>query len=142
MARKAKISEETLENTAENINIEELVEEPKAVAVSEVAVTEKEEKSKPETKMSLTEEAEAFKFFKNCSASLKKLSFITFVINLFLIIIVTVIAVVYVGAYIGMEMVSLLAVPLISAVAILVIFARLVSALIYGFGVIVEKHEK
>jgi hypothetical protein len=33
-------------------------------------------------------------------------------------------------------------VPIISVVAILVVFARLVSALIYGFAEIVEKHEK
>ena len=46
------------------------------------------------------------------------------------------------GMYIGFEVVAMLAVPLISVIAILVIFARLVSALIYGFAEIVEKHEK
>ena len=128
MAEKTKITEEVIEITEENTPVEEKNEEPSP--------------KKAEETMSLKEEAEAFKFFKNCSSSLKKLSFITFVINLFLIIITTVIGVVYIGAYIGMQTVTLLAVPLISAVAILVVFARLIPALIYGFGVIVEKHEK
>jgi hypothetical protein len=44
--------------------------------------------------------------------------------------------------YIGFEVVAMLAVPFISVIAILVIFARLMSALIYGFAEIVEKHEK
>ncbi len=84
---------------------------------------------------------ETFKFFKNCSATLKKLSVAVFVINLFLIVIAAVLGVVMVGMYIGFEVVAMLAVPFISVIAILVIFARLVSALIYGFAEIVEKHE-
>jgi hypothetical protein len=94
-----------------------------------------------ETKKDNTKEPEQFKFFKNCSATLKKLSVAVFVINLFLIVIAAVLGVVMVGMYVGFEVVAMLAVPFISVIAILVIFARLVSALIYGFAEIVEKHE-
>ncbi len=88
-----------------------------------------------------TQQPEPFKFFKNCSATLKKLSVAMFAINLFLIAVIAVLGVVMIGMYIGFEVVAMLAVPLISVIAILVIFARLVSALIYGFAEIVEKHE-
>ena len=86
--------------------------------------------------------AEPFKFFKNCSATLKKLSVAVFAVNLFLIVVVAVLGVVMGGMYAGFDIISILAVPIISVVAILVIFARLLSALIYGFAEIVEKHEK
>jgi hypothetical protein len=85
---------------------------------------------------------EPFKFFKNCSATLKKLSVAVFAVNLFLIVVVAVLGVVMGGMYAGFDVISILAVPIISVVAILVIFARLLSALIYGFAEIVEKHEK
>ena len=88
------------------------------------------------------QQPETFKFFKSCSGTLKKLSVAVFVINLFLIVIAAVLGVVMVGMYIGFEVVAMLAVPFISVIAILVIFARLMSALIYGFAEIVEKHEK
>lgn len=93
-------------------------------------------------KMSLKEEAESFKFFKNCSATLKKLSVAMFVINLFFIVIGVVIGAVVASAYYGVQVVALLAVPIISVVVIFVIIARLISALIYGFAEIVEKNEK
>ena len=64
------------------------------------------------------------------------------IFNLFLIVILAVTGVVVAGMYIGWEVISLLAVPIISVIAILIVFARLVSALIYGFAEIVEKHEK
>ncbi|MBQ6936179.1 MAG: hypothetical protein IJN49_06460 [Clostridia bacterium] len=95
-----------------------------------------------DNKMSLKEEAESFKFFKNCSATLKKLSVAMFVINLFFIVIGVVIGAVVASAYYGVQVVALLAVPIISVVVILVVIARLVSALIYGFAEIVEKYEK
>lgn len=88
------------------------------------------------------QQPETFKFFKNCSGTLKKLSVAVFVVNLFIIVIAAVLGVVMCGMYIGFEVVAMLAVPIISVVAILVIFARLTSALIYGFAEIVEKHEK
>jgi small-conductance mechanosensitive channel len=95
-----------------------------------------------EKQMSLKEEAESFKFFKNCSATLKKLSVAMFVINLFFIIIGVAVGAFVLSAYYGVQIVALLAVPIISVVAIFVIIARLISALIYGFAEIVEKHEK
>ena len=95
-----------------------------------------------DNKMSLKEEAESFKFFKNCSATLKKLSVAMFVINLFFIVIGVVIGAVVASAYYDVQVVALLAVPIISVVVILVVIARLVSALIYGFAEIVEKYEK
>ena len=95
-----------------------------------------------EGKMTLKEEAENFKFFKNCSSTLKKLSLAVFIVNLFLIVIGVVVGVIIAANFVGIQIIALLAVPIISVVAILVILARLVSALIYGFAEIVEKHEK
>lgn len=88
------------------------------------------------------DEALGFTFFKNCSGTLKKLSLITFIINIFLTIIISVLAVVFVGVYVGTEMLSLLALPILTVVVIGIVLARLISALIYGFAEIVEKYEK
>lgn len=82
-----------------------------------------------------------FKFFKCCSATLKKFSVIMFVVNLFITIVTAVVGVVLIGVYVGTQMMSLLLVPIICVVAIFVLVARLVSALIYGFAEIVEKYE-
>lgn len=95
-----------------------------------------------DNKISLKEEAESFKFFKNCSATLKKLSVAMFIINLFFIVVGVVVGAFVLSAYYGVQVVALLAVPIISVVAIFVVIARLISALIYGFAVIVEKYEK
>ncbi len=83
-----------------------------------------------------------FKFFKSCSASLKRFSVILFVINLFLAITIVGVAVVLLGVYIGVEMLALLALPVLTLAVILVVLARFISALVYGFAEIVEKHEK
>ncbi len=80
--------------------------------------------------------------FKNCSLSLKRLSLLTFILNLLLIGLTAFAAIILIGVYLGTEMITLLIVPVISVIVILVIFARLISALIYGFAEIVEKHEK
>ena len=82
-----------------------------------------------------------FQFFKCCSATLKRFSLIMFVINIFLILVAAVIGVFVCVAYVSAEMISILAFPIFCIVAILVIIARFVSALIYGFAEIVEKHE-
>lgn len=82
-----------------------------------------------------------FKFFKCCSATLKRFSVIMFVVNLFVTIVAAVVGVVLIGVYIGTQMMSLLLVPILCVVAIFVLVARLISALIYGFAEIVEKHE-
>ena len=82
-----------------------------------------------------------FKFFKCCSATLKRFSVIMFVMNLFVTLVVAVVGIVLIGVYIGTQMMSLLLVPILCAVAIFVLVARLISALIYGFAEIVEKYE-
>ncbi len=102
----------------------------KEAEVSVESTTENEEKN--------TE----FKFFKNCSASLKRFSVIMFVINLFFAVAVTGVAVVLLAVYVGTAMLSILALPIITVFIILVVIARFISSLIYGFAEIVEKHEK
>lgn len=82
-----------------------------------------------------------FKFFKCCSATLKKFSVIIFVMNLFITLVAAVVGVVLIGVYIGTQMMSLLLVPILCVVVIFVLIARLISALIYGFAEIVEKYE-
>ncbi len=82
-----------------------------------------------------------FKFFKCCSATLKKFSVIIFVMNLFVTLVAAVVGVVLIGVYIGTQMMSLLIVPILCVVVIFVLVARLISALIYGFAEIVEKYE-
>lgn len=83
-----------------------------------------------------------FKFFKSCSATLKRFSVLMFVINIFLAVVIAIVGVILIAAYVGVEMLSLLAIPIICVLVILVVLARLVSALIYGFAEIVEKYEK
>lgn len=89
-----------------------------------------------------TEKDMEFKFFKCCSASLKRLAIITFVLNIFIAISIVGIGAVLLAVYIGTDMLALLVLPLVTAFAILVVIARLISALIYGFAEIVEKKEK
>ena len=105
-----------------------------------VSVDSVAENNAPENKK--TEKEQEFKFFKCCSASLKRLAIVTFVINLFIAISVVGMAAVLLGVYIGGDMLTLLALPLVTAFVILVVFARLLSGLIYGFAEIVEKNEK
>lgn len=83
-----------------------------------------------------------FKFFRNCAASLKKFSILVFVINIFVAVGITGAATVLLAVNLGTQMLSLLALPLITLFIILIILARFVSALIYGFAEIVEKAEK
>ena len=82
-----------------------------------------------------------FNFFKCCSASLKRFSFIMFIINLFFAIALTGVAIVLVAIYLGVSMLSLLALPIFTVFVLFVVIARFISALIYGFAVIVEKNE-
>ncbi len=91
---------------------------------------------------SADKKGEEFRFFKNCSASLKRFSIVMFVINLFLAIALTGVGVVLLLVYFNAAMLSLLALPLITLFVILVVIARFISALIYGFAEIVEKYEK
>lgn len=98
------------------------------------------ENKAPENKKDTKEQE--FKFFKCCSASLKRLAIITFIINVFVSLSVVGMGAVLLGVYIGGDLLTLLALPLVTAFIILVVFARLISGLIYGFAEIVEKKEK
>lgn len=82
-----------------------------------------------------------FKFFKCCSASLKRFSVIVFVISLFFAVTLTGIGVVLIAVYLGTAMLTLLALPMVTLFIILVVIARFISALVYGFAEIVEKSE-
>ncbi len=82
------------------------------------------------------------KFFRNCSASLKRFSVLLFVINIFASIIFVGVGAVVLGVYIGFDLVALISLPIITLLIILIVLARFVSALIYGFAEIVEKAEK
>ena len=82
------------------------------------------------------------KFFRNCSASLKRFSILLFVINIFTSIIFVGVGAVLIGVYAGIELVLLIALPIFTFLIILIVLARFVSALIYGFAEIVEKAEK
>ncbi len=83
-----------------------------------------------------------FKFFRNCAASLKKFSILVFVINIFVAVGITGAVTVLLAINLGTQMLSLLALPIITLFVILVILARFLSALVYGFAEIVEKAEK
>ena len=83
-----------------------------------------------------------FRFFRNCAASLKRFSILIFVINLFIAIGITGALTVVLAINLGTQMLSLLALPIITVFVILVVLARFISALVYGFAEIVEKAEK
>lgn len=110
-------------NTEENVSVESVA-----------------ENDAPENKKA--EKETEFKFFKCCSASLKRLAIIMFIVNLFISISVVGMGTVLLGVYIGSDMLTLLALPLLTAFIIFVLIARLISGLIYGFAEIVEKNEK
>lgn len=83
-----------------------------------------------------------FKFFKNCSASLKRLSVLIFAVNVFFIIVAAVVGTVLIAYFLGGDLLSLLAIPILTFCIVLVLLSRCISALIYGFAEIVEKYEK
>ncbi|MBR5442442.1 MAG: hypothetical protein IKV44_05770 [Clostridia bacterium] len=83
-----------------------------------------------------------FKFFRNCAASLKKFSVLIFVINLFISLGITGAVTVLLAVNLGAQMLSLLALPIVTLLIILIVLSRFASALIYGFAEIVEKAEK
>ena len=70
-----------------------------------------------------------FKFFKCCSATLKKFSVITFVINLFVTLVVAAVGIVLIGVYIGTQMMSLLLVPIVCVVVIFVLILIISTSL-------------
>lgn len=95
----------------------------------------KQEVEKEETK-------DSFKFFGCCSKSLKRFSVIIFILNIFLSVGILGAVMVKIIVELGTAILPLLAVPIFTLFVILIILARFVSALIYGFAEIVEKNEK
>lgn len=83
-----------------------------------------------------------FKFFKNCSQTLKRFSVLMFIINIFITVVAAAIGIVLLVVNTSAELLSVLIIPIISAIVIAIIFARFISALIYGFAEIVEKSEQ
>jgi hypothetical protein len=82
------------------------------------------------------------KFFGNCSKSLKRYSIILFIINIFVAIGLTGALAISLFFKVGLEMLGFLAFPLVTVFIVLLIIARFISALVYGFAEIVEKYEK
>ena len=93
----------------------------------------------PETKKS---QNDGFKFFKNCSLSLKRFSVLIFAVNIFITIVAAVVGTVAIFANLGAELFSVLILPIVTALLISVLIARFISALKYRFAELVEKHEK
>lgn len=83
-----------------------------------------------------------FKFFKNCSETLKRFSVLMFIVNIFIVVVAAAIGIVLLIVNTSTELFSVLIIPIISAIIIGVVFARFISALIYGFAELVEKAEK
>lgn len=82
------------------------------------------------------------KFFKSCSTSLKRFSILIFIVNVFLAVGITGVVTVLLTVNVGVDMLSLLALPLVTLFVILVVVARCISAFVYGFAIIVENNEK
>ena len=82
------------------------------------------------------------KFFGNCSKSLKRFSIILFIINIFVSIGLTGALVISLFFKVGLDMLGFLAFPIVTVFIVLLIIARFISALVYGFAEIVEKYEK
>ncbi len=108
------------------------------VPAEEAVESKKEEAVEPKKE----EKGGEFKFFKCCSASLKRFSIIMFIVNAFIAVSIIGVLAVFLVAEIGTAMLSLLALPLVTLFVILILIARFISAVIYGFAEIVEKNEK
>lgn len=89
-----------------------------------------------------TSDTLGFKFFKNCSETLKRFSVLMFIINIFIVVVAAAIGIVLLIVNTSAELLSVLIIPIISAIIIGIVFARFISALIYGFAELVEKAEK
>ncbi len=82
------------------------------------------------------------KFFKCCSASIKRFSILIFIIGLFTDIAIAGALAILVAVYLTPTLLVVLAFPIFTVFIILVVFTRFVCSLVYGFGEIVEKCEK
>lgn len=82
------------------------------------------------------------KFFGCCSKSLKRFSVLLFIINIFVSIGIMGALVITLFFKVGLDMLSFLVFPLVTVFIILILLARFLSALVYGFAEIVGKNEK
>ncbi len=118
-----------------------VIKEPVA-EVTATPETQAEKTAEAKKEASKSSKGGEMKFFRNCSASLKRFSILLFVINIFLAITLVGVGTVVLGVYVGFELIALITLPIITFLIILIVLARFLSALIYGFAEIVEKAEK
>ena len=83
-----------------------------------------------------------FRFFKSSAQSLKRFSLVLFILNLFFIVTGTAVGAVYLAVLLGGQLMAMLAMPIVLVVAVLILLARFVSAVVYGFGEVVERAER
>ncbi len=119
--------------------------------MSDNVIKEPEVKANPEIKKQAVENTETtsksggeMKFFRNCSASLKRFSILIFLINIFLAITVVSVGTIVLFVYLQLPiaLLGVLAIPVFTVLIIFIVLARFISALIYGYAEIVEKAEK
>ena len=72
----------------------------------------------------------------------KRFSILLFVINIFLAITFVGVGTIVLGVYVGFDLIALIILPIITFLIILIVLARFLSAIVYGFAEIVEKAEK
>ena len=83
-----------------------------------------------------------FRFFKSSAQSLKRFSLVLFILNLFFIVTGTAVGAVYLAVLLGGQLMAMLAMPIVLVVVVLILLARFLSAVVYGFGEVVEKAER
>lgn len=121
---------------SENVIKEPVTQTTEAPQATAKPVTETGKEATNETKDN------GIKFFRNCSASLKRFSILLFVINIFLAFTLVSVGTILLGVYFGFALIGILALPILTVLIILIVLARFFSSLIYGFAEIVEKAEK
>ncbi len=105
----------------------------------------KAQKPKKEPKQEEPENEEItlnFRFFKSSAQSLKRFSLVLFILNLFFIVTGTAVGAVYLAVLLGGQLMAMLAMPIVLVVVVLILLARFLSAVVYGFGEVVEKAER
>ena len=118
---------------------------PAAPAEAASKPAPKAQKPKKEPKQEAPENEEItlnFRFFKSSAQSLKRFSLVLFILNLFFIVTGTAVGAVYLAVLLGGQLMAMLAMPIVLVVVVLILLARFLSAVVYGFGEVVEKAER
>lgn len=118
---------------------------PAAPAEAASKPAPKVQKPKKEPKQEEPENEEItlnFRFFKSSAQSLKRFSLVLFILNLFFIVTGTAVGAVYLAVLLGGQLMAMLAMPIVLVVVVLILLARFLSAVVYGFGEVVEKAER